>query len=399
MSCDSNLLEDIAMAANTPKKDMKDTLRYKHMVARLQNQLPHQKEAALLQEISKGLQWRIDAAIEAVEKKPDDWQLIDTAGVLKHAAMFGRLATVEKLCDMFGYPAGTPVAPQPIDVAFQTAVLHGRFRTADALAARGAGMHPVPNGSPLPPLLQAVLQEQTRSIDYLVKNGADKNFLAYLAVGANSMKSLRHLVEKRGADVNYSTLSGDTPLDMASRVNNPVLKQYLIDHGAKQPQLQDKPVALSSEALKGTAFEVNFETAYLPIILKAWKVPTITKELKDALAAQNSVAKTDAGLDFTLKNGRKMEWAENKNGTEFIGRNRSIEFDTSDARAMVAASKSRGWTSVDVHGDDTQRQKLWLESKRQGLGVTNYTPDSSSDAAKIWASEQPAKKPQGPRPN
>ena len=385
------------MAANTPKKDMKDTLRYKHMVARLQNLLPHQKEAALLQEISKGLQWRIDAAIEAVEKKPDDWQLIDTAGVLKQAAMFGRLATVEKLCDLFGYPAGTPVVPQPIDVAFQTAVLHGRFRTADALALRGAGMHPVSNGSPLPPLLQAVLQEQTRSIDYLVKKGVDKNFLAYLAVGANSMKSLTHLVEKRGADVNYSTPSGDTPLDMASRVNNPVLKQYLLDHGAKQPQLLENPVALSSEALKGTTFDVNFETAYLPIILKAWQVPVISKELKDALGA---VAKTDTGLDFTLKNGRKMEWAENSNGTEFIGRGkRSAEFDTSDARAMVAAGKSRGWKEINVHGDDTQRQKLWLEAKRQGLSVPNYTPEADSDAAKIWAAEQPAKKPQGPRPN
>lgn len=385
------------MAANTPKKDMKDKLRYKHMVARLQNLLPHQKEAALLQEISKGLQWRIDAAIEAVEKKPDDWQLIDTAGVLKHAAMFGRLATVEKLCDMFGYPAGTPVAPQPIDVAFQTAVLHGRFRTADALALRGAGMHPVSNGSPLPPLLQAVLQEQTRSIDYLVKKGADKNFLAYLAVGANAMKSLQHLVEKRGADVNYTTPSGDTPLDMAARVNNPVLKQYLLDHGAKAPQLLEKPVALSSEALKATAFETNFETAYLPIILKAWQVPVISRELKDALSA---VAKTDAGLDFTLKNGRKMEWAENKSGTEFIGRaKRSSAFDTSDARAMVAASKSRGWREINVHGDDTQRQKLWLEAKRQGLNVANYAPANDSDAAKIWAVEQSTKKPQGPRPN
>lgn len=385
------------MAANTPKKDMKDTLRYKHMVARLQNLLPHQKEAALLQEISKGLQWRIDAAIEAVEKKSDDWQLIDTAGVLKQAAMFGRLATVEKLCDLFGYPVGTPVAPQPIDVAFQTAVLHGRFRTADALALRGAGMHPVSNGSPLPPLLQAVLQEQTRSIDYLVKKGADKNFLAYLAVGANSMKSLRHLVEKRGADVNYTTPSGDTPLDMAARVNNPVLKQYLLDHGAKAPQLLEKPVALSSDALKATAFETNFETAYLPIILKAWQVPVISRELKDALSA---VAKTDAGLDFTLKNGRKMEWAENKSGTEFIGRaKRSSAFDTSDARAMVAASKSRGWREINVHGDDIQRQKLWLEAKRQGLNVANYVPAHDSDAAKIWAVEQSAKKPQGLRPN
>lgn len=385
------------MAANTPKKDMKDTLRYKHMVARLQNLLPHQKEAALLQEISKGLQWRIDAAIEAVEKKPDDWQLIDTAGVLKQAAMFGRLGTVEKLCDLFGYPAGTPVAPQPIDVAFQTAVLHGRFRTADALALRGAGMHPVSNGSPLPPLLQAVLQEQTRSIDYLVKKGADKNFLAYLAVGANSLKSLQHLVEKRGADVNYSTPSGDTPLDMAARVNNPVLKQYLLDHGAKAPQLLEKPVALSSVALKATAFETNFETAYLPIILKAWQVPVISSELKDALSA---VAKTDAGLDFTLKNGRKMEWAQNKSGTEFIGRaKRSSAFDTSDARAMVAASKSRGWSEINVHGDDTQRQKLWLEAKRQGLSVANYVPANDSEAAKIWAAEKPANKPPGLCPN
>ncbi len=385
------------MAANTPKKDMKDTLRYKHMVARLQNLLPHQKEAALLQEISKGLQWRIDAAIEAVEKKPDDWQLIDTAGALKHAAMLGRLGTVEKLCDLFGYPAGTPVAPQPIDVAFQTAVLHGRFRTADALAARGAGMHPVSNGSPLPPLLQAVLQEQTRSIDYLIKKGADKNFLAYLAVGANSMTSLQHLVEKRGADVNYSTPSGDTPLDMASRVNNPILKQYLIERGAKAPELLQKPVALGTASLQGTAFETNFDTTYLPIILKAWQVPAISKELKNALTA---VAKTDSGLDFTLANGRKMEWAENNHGTEFIGRgDRKIEFDTSDARAMVAASKSRGWREINVHGDDTQRQKLWLEAKRQGLRIANYVPANDSDAAKIWAAEQPVKKPSGPRPN
>ncbi|HYD17107.1 MAG TPA: ankyrin repeat domain-containing protein [Patescibacteria group bacterium] len=387
------------MAANTPKKDMKETLRYKHMVARLSGLLPQQKEAALLQEIAKGSQWRMDAVVEAINTKPNDWQLMDTSGLLKQAAMFGRLATVETLCDLFGYPKNTPFAPQPVEAAFQTAVLHGRFKTADALAARGASAHPVGNGNPLPPLLQAVLQDQTRSIDYLLKQGADKNFLVYLAVGANSLKSLRHLVEKKHADVNYRSNSGDTPLAMAERVGNPVLKQYLLDHGAKHAQLTVRPEPLSSEALKGTAFETSFDKLYLPLILDAWKVPTVSQELKDALGAEGSVARTATGLDFTLESGRKMEWTVNLKGAEFIGRgNRSIALETSDARAMVAASKSRGWTEINVHGDETQRQKLWLEAKRQGLKVANYTPPAASDAAKIWASEQPKPVPPAPRP-
>jgi hypothetical protein len=107
---------------------MKETYRYKNMVANLKGRQPHVKEAALLKEIAGGTQWRMDAVIEAIEKNPQDWKSIDTDAVLKQAAMFGRLTTTANLCEKIQF-----LSPQIMATAYYTAHLHGHDRVAKEL--------------------------------------------------------------------------------------------------------------------------------------------------------------------------------------------------------------------------------------------------------------------------
>jgi hypothetical protein len=117
---------------------MKETYRYKNMVANLKGRQPHVKEAALLKEIAGGSQWRMDAVIEAIEKNPQDWKKIDTEAVLKQAAMFGRLTTTAKLCDKI-----QALSPQTMATAYYTANLHGHDRVAKELITQSISKFPI----------------------------------------------------------------------------------------------------------------------------------------------------------------------------------------------------------------------------------------------------------------
>lgn len=111
-----------------PLIPMKETYRYKNMVANLKGRKPHVKEAALFKEIAGGTQWRMDAVIEAIDKNKQDWKNIDTAAILKHAAMFGRLTTTIILCDKIKL-----LEPESLTEAFCVAKLHGHQRVAKEL--------------------------------------------------------------------------------------------------------------------------------------------------------------------------------------------------------------------------------------------------------------------------
>lgn len=373
-------------------KEMKDTLRYKHMVARLKGLAPYQKGAALMQEISKGKQWRIDAALDAIQ--PADWTHIDTGMVMKHAAQLGRLQTIERISDTLGFERGENPSPQ-VQAAFHVASLHGNFKTADALAARGARPHYKSLDGTPPALFTAIEEGNTRKINYLVKNGAPVGYLAYVATVMQKTKSLAHLVANRGATLDFVMPSGDTPLKAALRGGDPAIIEFV----KKYAPAETAP-AVTDEQLKGTKFETDFSGAHLALLQGAWKVSDITPQLKDVL---QGVEKKDSALSLLLKNGRAVEWNANDNGgTGFIGRHdRSEPFQISDARAVIAAAASSGLKTVDVHGDKFQQEKLWLEAQRQGLAVANFTPDADSIAAQVWNAELAAAKkpapPAGPR--
>lgn len=535
-------------------EDMKDTLRYKHMVAKLEGLPPYKKEAALIQEISKGRQWRMDAVLEAIDKKKE-WRYINVTNVMKQAAMFGRLGTVRRIAETMRYEKGEgAVAQTPVQAAFHVATLHGHYRTADVLAEYGAGPDYESGDSTPPAAHWAVEEGDLRKIDYLIKKGANPDYMVYLASLHDDMKVIKHLVEEKGAGVNFAAEGFWTPFLNAVRRGNEELLDYLLEKGAtpqndrsagealynaigqnkpalvskliglgikpdkedlnsaihdghlevakvlveeggvkvsagrqealllatvskkpeeavkfaidngaepekaiaalKQdpglykygsrdkmlayleekfppkaeepkaeaetpvaktedkpkaedaPKAEDKPAKLTDEDLKGTQFETNFNTVFLPAIKSAWDVPAIDPALKEALGLSGSVTKTDKGLDLTLANGHRIQWLQDLDGGEFIGnahKSENPEFDASDARAVVAASKSRGWKAINVHGDQQQRESMWLEAQRQGLKVANFSPEADSEVRKQWEKEQAAriaaqKTPKGNRP-
>ncbi len=113
---------------------MKDTLRYKNKVAALKSQPAHVKEAALLQAIAVGTQWKMDAVLEAIDSNPRDWSAMDTMTIFKHAAMYGRLETIQSMsCNSF-FKFDTKRRDDglyQLYQAFDTAVIYGHYAVAD----------------------------------------------------------------------------------------------------------------------------------------------------------------------------------------------------------------------------------------------------------------------------
>lgn len=219
--------------AKKTAEDMKSTLRYKHKVSALKGQPAYKKEAELLREIAVGKQWRIDAVIEAIEANPADWSYIHTTHVMKQAAMFGRLATIERLCAIFEYGekerGGTP---EPIVAAFHVASLHGHYKTADFLATRGAKPDYISRDGTVPAINWAVREGSKAKVDYLLKKGADKDHAAYLAASTGQLPLLKHLVEKRGAGVNYAAEGFWTPFLNAVKQHREDIMDYVLAKGA-----------------------------------------------------------------------------------------------------------------------------------------------------------------------
>lgn len=135
-----------------------------------------------------------------------------------------------------------------------------------------------------------------------------------------------------------------------------------------------------------------FNTKHMPVIHDVWGVPQVDPELMEALGQSGSVRKSKFGLEFNLPNGHRLEWHQDLGGAEFIGMaKRSSNFDMDDAHATIAASKSRGWSAINVHGTVEEREMLWLEAQRQGMEVTNFVPSADSDVRRQWEIEQQEK--------
>ncbi|MDI1228924.1 MAG: hypothetical protein PSY14_14685 [bacterium] len=220
----------------TALKDMKNTLRYKHMIARLSTLPPYKKEAQLKKEIVNGKQWRIDAAIEAINTNPVDWNYVNVTDVMKLAASFGRLQTVEKIADIMEWKPGARVAQTPVQAAFHVASLHGHYRTADAMAKRGAGPMYEAQGTPAA-MYSAIEQADLKKIDYLLKRGANKDYLVTLASTSDKyMEVTKYLVEEKQSGVNFASQGFWTPFLNAVKYDRNDLAHYLLEHGAT-PQL------------------------------------------------------------------------------------------------------------------------------------------------------------------
>ena len=137
----------------------------------------------------------------------------------------------------------------------------------------------------------------------------------------------------------------------------------------------------ADEPIKDTRYRSVFAGKSMAVINEVWGMGEVSDELKETLGLSGKVKKNDKyGLDFHLPNGHVIEWHANLGGAEFIGmRKRTSKFDEEDAHAVAVTAKSRGWTAINVHGNQKQKEIMWLHAKMNGLEVANFEPMYSDD--------------------
>ncbi len=218
-----------------PKKPMHETLRYKNYVAQLKHRPVYIKEAALIKEIAKGTQWRMDAVLDAIKANRQDMQYINQNNVMKQAAMFGRLQTTQNLADFFGFLEDqNRHSERPVIAAFQVAVLHGHYKVADFLSEK-CGAHPeMDSGDRTTPASAWAVQEgDLKKIAYLVDKGASASRMLVHAVGADTKsRQMVDLLLRKGADVNYGEEGFWTPFLQAVKYKRYDLAEHLLAKGA-----------------------------------------------------------------------------------------------------------------------------------------------------------------------
>lgn len=119
---------------------------------------------------------------------------------------------------------------------------------------------------------------------------------------------------------------------------------------------------------------------------------TIDPHLQEMLAAariQKTKDKERDGFMIGLDKDHAI-FAGSINGKDVIGTTDGKKVDAVSAKAMVAMAKSRGWKTVycTLMSEQSEKEALWLESKRQGLEMGNFAPKPDSDVAKQWLEEQ-----------
>lgn len=221
-----------------PQKDMKDTLRYRNMVANLRSRPAYHQEAMLLKEIAGGKQWRIDAVMDAVQVNPANWSRIDVTGVMMQAAMFGRLTTIENLSEILEFKKGD-LPSRPVQAAFHAASLHGHYRVADFLYERGARAHYESSRGWLA-IGPALTEGKIRKIDYLLKTGMDVDYALCRAAVDASPEVIKHLLAKGADPLAHNGQSN--AVSTALRYDRPALALELL---SKVTTLQGKDAAVA----------------------------------------------------------------------------------------------------------------------------------------------------------
>lgn len=173
---------------------------------------------------------------------------------------------------------------------------------------------------------------------------------------------------------------------------------------APQQPAAPQDEALTDKKLEGTQYQTTlndivnsklpilFAQKHMPVLNEVWGIGTVDPELVRAIGEDGEIRKHKNGLLFNLPNGHTIEWHHNLGGAEFIGMPRArSKFDEIDAHAVVAASKSRGWQAINVHGTVEQKEMLWLEAQRQNMGVANFQPTEDSAVYQQWLKESTKK--------
>lgn len=307
-------------------KPANEMLRYKHMVARLQSLPIYKKEAALMQEIAKGRQWRIDAAMDAISTEKYAWKQgyiysMGPANLLKQAAMFGRLKTMEQLCKRFGFEVPEEergfTCHEPVVTAFKLATLHGHYRVADYLhkACNASSEYTTRDWSPSP-LACALEDHDMRKVNFLIDRGGDAGAALRLAISTSTpdMKIIRHLVENKKADVNAAAEGFWTPFLQAVKYGHNDIAKYLLEKGAT-PQ-KDKS---AGEAMYDAVDRNNVEMVR---VMMGLGMKPDNQDLGRALFSKAyeaaKVVITEGGVDINSNNCNTLVYAARSLGPEAV---------------------------------------------------------------------------------
>lgn len=116
-----------------------------------------------------------------------------------------------------------------------------------------------------------------------------------------------------------------------------------------------------------------------------WPDPVMLKIMQTG-----SVTKSSNGITFDLEDGGKVKWHQNLHGQgEFVGKTGFFtKMNEKEAEATIAICKNRGWKKVTLYGSVEQKERLWLEAKKQEMEVTNFAPMADSPILQEWAKYQ-----------
>ena len=216
----------------------------------------------------------------------------------------------------------------------------------------------------------------------------------------------RALVSAAGGTSPFSAFMGDTDPQMAgvsasddATPNDPTPTK---NAKAKKPQEPNKPVVdpeaeeaeeeLNAANLAKSKFATNLRLGkHIALFNDRWGVPSLDPALVEAIEkATIEENKKTKGFTIVLPNGHKIDWVPEAQGIgEFIGMmGKHAPMDEQDAHVIIAAGKSKGWSSVKVHGSAQDKELLWLEAQRQGLQVSNFAPPLNSPIRALWEAEQ-----------
>lgn len=127
----------------------------------------------------------------------------------------------------------------------------------------------------------------------------------------------------------------------------------------------------------------------------------LTKKAADGLKEAFGIQTLSPQMEEMLKNAKLRKTKEGvaidmEGGSTILASDKSIgvppgsKMKEEDAKAIIGIANSRGWKSIDINvlASPAEKDMLWLEAKRQGLKVTNFTPEENSAVAQKWAREQ-----------
>jgi len=87
----------------------------------------------------------------------------------------------------------------------------------------------------------------------------------------------------------------------------------------------------------------------------------------DEYADSDSAKKTKTGFEIKLRNGGKVMWnPPDRDHPEMISAP-AKSFNQDSAEAIVALARLHGWKTLNLHGNQEQKEMLWLAVQRQNL--------------------------------